>query len=143
MTKQLPNCVKRQLFDIEVEPDNDKLSGIIPLSHLKNDDYMNSDENSISDNNNLELGENDYDSDCSLGSMNSLYLREFSTGTKIVNKNQPNYNDNLNKDDQSPKKMGHTITQISAEKKNETPIKKLDVVSFYGQKVIHFIFTNF
>lgn len=142
MTKQLSTRVKRQLFDIEVEPNNNELSGIVRLPTSKNDDYMNSDENLISDNN-LELGENDYDSDCSLGSMNSLYLREFSNNTKGVYKNESNDYDSLNKGDQPPKKrMAHTITQISTEKKNVIPTKKLNVVCFYGQQVIHFIFTN-
>lgn len=145
MTNQLSTCVNRELFDAEVLSKNNKLSTKFPLKLFENDDYLNSDENLFWDNNCLEsdesnshtIDENNHDLDCSLGSMNSVYLDNFSNKTSRKEKNHSYSNDNSNKSGQTPtNSIASTKTQISTKKKNENTPKKCSVVCFYGPQVI-------
>lgn len=108
--------------------------------------HFHSDENPFLDENICDESENnDYDSDCSLGSMNSLYLNlkkipKCNNESERVNQKYF-YNNNLSKASLSSEKIDLKI-YVSKEKrfydkiKDNNLAKKLNTSRFYGQRVI-------
>lgn len=129
--------VRRQLFYDGFDPNQYNMTGIAPLSTLgddKEDNYSHSNKNVSYDNN--ESDEYDYDSDCSLGSLNSVYFNiknNFKFKRQLLNQNS-----NLNKTSRISRNIV-TKTQVTRKNKfkikNVNSIKKLSTISFYGKPV--------
>lgn len=148
--------VKRQLFEVNFDSDTHNFNDIVTLSSIKaheQDDIIDSTVNLSSDNSiYFDSDEDEYDSDCSLDSLESLYLRlkESPKRMRVTNKNMVQSNDNINYPSKTYHKKNIVIKTQTTEKqnvsdknKNVNSIKKLNAISFYGKQVNVLLYYTF
>lgn len=129
MTENNLICARRQLFQVNFESNKHDMTGIVPLVELKDDKQVNYSHSNelLLRNDSICVESDDYDSDCSLGSMNSLYLKLKNRVNKKPIKNE----------NSDPSKLTKCFkNNIITKTKNEKPIKILNTKNFYGKQVI-------
>jgi len=151
-TKSLVN-VKQQLLNVNFKHNKKNMTNIV-LSPTGSKDYkhayINHPNKNPSQNDNICHESDEYDSDCSLGSLNSLYLR-LKNNSKIIDLNITDRVGkkqlqsticklSTNSTDSFPENNNaeETNKQIMAYDKieNTKPIKKLNTTLFYGKQVM-------
>lgn len=150
-TKNHVGNVSRELFKDEYDPKEDNLNGIVPLQILtfnKQVNHPHSDEILSQDKDGFESDESAYDSDCSLGSMNSLYL-VLNDSYKLSNLHETNSANEkcvLHEIEDTSKivKISESKTISSPrisekrrlkDKNDKKPAKKITTIRFYGNQV--------
>jgi len=146
--------VRRQLFEVGLDPNKHNMTGIVPLPTQDDDIHDSSsysNENvSWNDRVYLESDEDDYNSDCSLGSLNSLYL-SLKDGYELTNLNNTNgeanktqlrgQNSDTSRIDETPENNIVARIHIPINGKFHNAIKdgkpptKLKAIYFYGKQV--------
>jgi len=134
------------LMNIDSELNKQNMTSIVPSPELK--DYkhvfINHSNESPSQNDIICLESDEYDSDCSLGSLNSLYLR-LKDNSKNLNYSTKQLQPaicKLNKINSSPGNNKVTKTKTSEKimaydkTENTKPIMKLNTTLFYGKQVM-------
>lgn len=136
---------------IDFDTNNHDIKSPFFSSKLENK-YSKDESLSKDDNDLLESDEYDYDSDCSLGSMNSLYLclkddRTFQNSKGNIKQLQQR-NTDFNKTDHISTNTMITRTRISKvgqfndDIKDVKLVEKFYTISFYGKKVSRFSMTS-
>lgn len=122
-------CTRRQLFQVNFDFNKHDMTGIVPLVEFEDDKqvhYSHSNELLLR-NHSVCVESDDYDSDCSLGSMNSLYMKLKDR----VNENS------IKKENSVSSKLSKCLkNNIIPKTKNEKPLQILNTYNFYGKQVI-------
>lgn len=151
--KVRPSNIRRRLFSTDFDPNKNILTGIRPLATPDDDiqaNYSKTNEHLFSSEDDFtESDECDYDSDCSLGSMNSLYLN-LKKNCKFLHSNETN----KAKEEQLKKETNHMNKSVKVQKMNKLTtirilekenicdkFKNLNTACFYGKQVMNTINT--
>lgn len=142
-------------LNVDTDPNNCNVIDTSPISIINVDKKANnssSEHFSLDDSIGFESDVDDYDSDCSLGSMNFLYLsltnkskrQHFNKTNTIIKKQFSDETNDLIQINKTPLRNNNLATEIKYAKKimisdhtkDERRKKKMDTSMFYGKQVI-------